>query len=189
MKFKRERPGDGMDRPFGRAVIAQTRRTGKPDNRPGRDDARPLSHVRYGPARQAEVCVNIDLQCRVEFVLAEILNIFPVLPGDILHKRIDMSVLLDCLVDQPIADIRLGQIASDNQASAAKAVDCILNRLCILKFFWEARNRDIGTFAGKVIRDGATDARVSPCDQGGMVAEFVRRPISFAFPLRERIEF
>lgn len=98
-------------------------------------------------------------------VLARLLH------GSVVDKDIELAKDLDVLVDGGLAVSLLLEVVLHAVTLTTSLFNLLDGVLCVLLFFGQIQDRDVGTFSGHEDSDGATDAAITTGDENSLVLE------------------
>src|SRR5437879_11679783 len=110
---------------------------------------------------EAKVRIDICFERPIEFLVRDVLDpLLSVLVRSITDKDIESSQCGDRLIDKGEAEVPVGKVALDHQASTSLIFYSFPSFFRINAFVRKTSNRDVGALARVQDRNGSANARV-----------------------------
>ena len=109
------------------------------------------------------------------------------LEGGIVHQDVELSELVDSPRHGSAAEVRVGDVAGNQESTAALRFDRAPCLARVLLFGWEVDDGHVGAFTRVEQRDGAADSRVAAGDERALPLELPRGKVKRRFVTRPRL--
>src|ERR1044071_8934584 len=119
-----------------------------------------------------EIPVEVGLERSIEMLFRQVLEFLHVLlKRCIVNEDVQLAERFDCFCNGGLAEFWVRDVARDCQAASSFSFHRLLRRLSILRLVEEG-NDDIRAFSCVEHRNGASDSRITPCNESDQIKEF-----------------
>src|SRR6185369_14246068 len=160
-----ERAGESRNRPLGRAIVEQLRRTLVHGHRRAIDDRRALLKVRQRRLRQEEHPEDVGLERPLQLIFGDVADVLiGVLLAGIVDEDVEPAELFDGLSYGVLAELLVSNVARDGDGPATLTFDDLL-RLRRIVMLAKIEDRDLRPLPSKQRGGSSADPAAGGGDQ------------------------
>ena len=178
-----------MDAALGHRVVHQVLAAQQSRDRAAIHDGAAMGHVRHRSFRHVKVAVEVGLQRLVEMLVRQFVErVDMLLKRSVVDEDVEAAEPLQGLLNGARAELRIGDVAADQQAFTSLLLDSIHSALGVLLLF-QVDDCNVGAFSRIQHGHAAPDPTVTAGDDRNLALELFRAEIMRRVVKRIGIEF